>query len=166
MSAKPVQYDRLNYNVQSVATSRTTGCYSHTQPRFVSPAGERAVQSHISAGQRPNRRVEARGSWPEPINRHIGPHNFKPWVRVQGAASQSTLADCNRDFLISISITGIYYNIFIKPRSNQGRKKMVKYQADLSGSYRSCGNSTPPTVLPPPLFTSTSPSVSSFLLGE
>ena len=119
-----------------------------TQPRFVSPAGERArtvEQSHISAGNAPYPLpVASRGSWPDPINRHIGPYNFKPWVRVQGAASQSTLADCNRDFLISISITGIYYNIFIKPRSKQGRKKMVKYQADLSGSHRSCGNPTPP----------------------
>jgi hypothetical protein len=123
MSAKSVQYDRLNYNVQSVAASRTTGCYSHLPASLRFPGrGTRSTVAYIG-WQRPNPSRRGEGFVAGPINRHIGPYNFKPWVRVQGAASQSTLADCNRDFLISISITGNYYYIFIKPRSKQGREK-------------------------------------------
>lgn len=60
MSAKPVQYDCLNYNLQSVAASRTTGCYSHTQPSLRFPArGTRSTVAYIGWQRpQPSRRGE------------------------------------------------------------------------------------------------------------
>ena len=99
-SAEPVWPPQLQLSISSSQSHRRV--LLSPQPRFVLPRPGACSHSavHIYRLATPSIALSGRGRPITPSARTI------LTLRAQGAASQSTLADCNRDFLISISITG------------------------------------------------------------